>query len=92
MQYVWIDEFKKWFKELREVYEQVRMIRGELQKEKDILKPKKEDQINLLEWRLKMEKILMEHNDKDESLKEWDIMGSDWESKFDEYAEDIKKE
>ena len=25
-------------------------------------------------------------------MKEWDIIGSDWESKFDEYAEDIKKE
>ena len=69
-----------------------------------------------LAWRLRMEKILMEDNDKDEcfqyielhkikekskqkvdeineliTIKEWDIMGGDWESKFDEYAEDIKK-
>ena len=25
-------------------------------------------------------------------MKEWDILDGDWESKFDEYAEDIKKE
>ena len=41
VQYVWLDEFKKWLKELREVHDQVCMIRGGLQKEKDILKPKK---------------------------------------------------
>ena len=46
--------------------DQVRMIRRELQKEKDILKSKKEGEIDLLEWRLRMEKILMEDNDKDE--------------------------
>ena len=38
VQCVWIDEFKKWLKELREVHDQVHMIRGEPQKEKDILK------------------------------------------------------
>ena len=31
------------------------MIRGEIQKERDILKLKKEDEIDLLEWRLRME-------------------------------------
>ena len=30
VQYVWIDEFKKWLKELREVHNQLCMIRGEL--------------------------------------------------------------
>ena len=50
MQYVLIDEFKKWLKELREVRDQVRMIRGELQKQKDILKSKKEGKIDFLEW------------------------------------------
>ena len=114
---MWIDEVKKWLKELREVHDQVRMITGELQKEKYILKSKKEVEIDLLEWRLRMEKILMKDNDQDEyfqyielhkikekskqkvdeineliTIKEWDIIGGDWESKFDEYAEDIKKE
>ena len=48
------------------MHDQVRMIRGELKKEKDILKSKKDDEIDLLEWRLRMEKILMEDDDKDE--------------------------
>ena len=99
------------------MHDQVRMIKGELQKEKDTLKSKKEDEIDLLEWRLRMKKILMEDNDKDEyfhhvelnkikakskqkaeeineliTIKEWDIIGSHWESRFGEYAEDIKKE
>ena len=99
------------------MHDQVRMIKGELQKERDILKSKKEDEIDLLEWRLRMKKVLMEDNDKDEyfhhvelnkikekskqkveeineliTIKEWDIIGSHWESRFGEYAEDIKKE
>ena len=42
------------------------MIKKELRKETNVLKLKKEDEINLLEWRLKVEKILMKDNDKDE--------------------------
>ena len=42
------------------------MIKKELRKEINVLKLKKEDEINLLEWRLKVEKILMKDNDKDE--------------------------
>ena len=42
------------------------MIKKELRKEINVLKLKKEDEKNLLEWRLKMEKILMKDNDKDE--------------------------
>ena len=34
------------------------MIKKELRKEINVLKSKKEDGINLLEWRLRMEKIL----------------------------------
>ena len=34
VQYVWIDEFKKWLKELREVMDQGYMIKKELRKEK----------------------------------------------------------
>ena len=37
-----------------------------LRKEIDVLKSKKEDEIDLLEWRLRMEKILMKDNDKDD--------------------------
>ena len=54
--YVWIDEFKKWLKELREIIDQERIIKKELRKEMDVLKSKKEDEIDLLEWRLRMEK------------------------------------
>ena len=46
---------KKWWKELRGLYDHICMIRGEIQKERDILKLKKEDEIDLLEWRLRME-------------------------------------
>ena len=66
MQYVSIDEFKKWLKELRDVIDQESMIEKELRKEINVLKLKKEDEIDLLEWRLRMEKILMKDNGKDE--------------------------
>ena len=65
-QYVWIDEFKKWLKELGEVIDQENMIKKELRKEINVLKSKKETEIDLLEWRLRMEKILMKYNNKDE--------------------------
>ena len=42
------------------------MIKKELRKEINVLKSKKEDEIDLLEWRLRMEKILMKDHDKDE--------------------------
>ena len=66
MQYVWIDEFKKCLNKLREAIDQENMIRKELRKEINVLKSKKEDEIGLLEWSLKMEKTLVKDNDKDE--------------------------
>ena len=42
------------------------MIKKELRKEINVLKLKKEDEIDLLEWRLRIEKILMKDSDKDE--------------------------
>ena len=66
MQYLWIDEFKKWLKELREVIDQENKIKKELRKEINVLKSKKEDEVNLLEWRLTMEEILMKDSDKGE--------------------------
>ena len=42
------------------------MNKKELRKEINVLKSKKEDEIDILEWKLRMEKILMEDNDKDE--------------------------
>ena len=66
LNYIWINEYKKWLKEYRKVTDQVRMISGKLQEVKKILKSEKEDEIDLLEWRLMMEKIIMEDNDKDE--------------------------
>ena len=38
VQYVWIGEFKKWLKELREVIDQENMIKKELRKEINVLK------------------------------------------------------
>ena len=66
VQYVWIDEFKKWLKKLRQTIDQEYMIIEGLIKEIKVLKSRKEDEIDLLEWRLRMEKILMKDNDKDE--------------------------
>ena len=42
------------------------MTKKELRKEANVLKSKKKDEIDLLEWRLRMEKILMKDNDIDE--------------------------
>ena len=89
---MWIDEFKKWLKELREV-------------------------IDLLEWKLKMEIILMKDNDKDEYLqymeldkikqkskqeldkineliieKEMDIIDNDQILKLKDYKRDVQEE
>ena len=50
----------------REVIDQKNMIKKELRKEINVLQSKKEDEIDLLEWRLRPEKILMKDNDKDE--------------------------
>ena len=52
--YVWIDKFKKWLKELREVIDQERIIKKELRKEIHVLKSKKEDEMDLLGWRIRM--------------------------------------
>ena len=64
--YVWIDEFRKWLKELREMIDQERIIKKELRKEIDVLKSKKEDEIDILELRLRTKEILMKGNGKDE--------------------------
>ena len=42
------------------------MISGKLPEEKKILKSEKENEIDLLEWRLRMEKRIIEDNDMDE--------------------------
>ena len=42
------------------------MIEKELRKEINALKSKQEDEIDILEWRLRVEKILMKDDDKDE--------------------------
>ena len=46
--------------------DQKSMIEKELRKEINALKSKKEDEIDILEWRLREEKILMKDDDKDE--------------------------
>ena len=45
------------------------MIEKKLRKEINALKSKKEDEIDILEWRLRVEKILMKDDDKDEYYK-----------------------
>ena len=45
------------------------MIEKKLRKEINALKSKKEDEIDNLEWRLRVEKILMKDDDKDEYYK-----------------------
>ena len=66
LNYIWINEYKKWLKGYRKVIYQVRMSSGKITRRKKILKSEKEDEIDLLEWRLRMEKIIMEDNDMDE--------------------------
>ena len=46
--------------------DQKSMIENELRKELNALKSKNEDEIDILEWRLRAEKILMKDDDKDE--------------------------
>ena len=46
--------------------DQERIIKRELRKEIIVLKAQKEYEIDLLEWRLTMERILMKDNDKGE--------------------------
>ena len=41
LNYIWINEFKKWLKEYRKVTDQVRIISGKLQEEKNIKIKKK---------------------------------------------------
>ena len=66
VQNVWIDEFKKWLKELRDAIDQKYMIKRELRMKIKELKSEKEDRVDLLEWKLRMEKISMKHGDVDE--------------------------
>ena len=42
------------------------MIKIELRKELNVLKSKRENEIDLLEWRLRVENLLMIDNEKDE--------------------------
>ena len=53
--------------------DQVRMIKKELRKQLNEFKSKKEDEIHLLDWRLKMEKILMKDNDRDEYFQHMEL-------------------
>ena len=49
------------------------MIKKELEKEVIVLISKKEDKIDLLKWRLRMEKILIKDNDKDECFQDMEL-------------------
>ena len=47
------------------MFDQENMITKELRKEINVLKSKKEDEIDLLKWKVRLEKILMKTVDKD---------------------------
>ena len=66
LQNVWIDEFKKWLKELRDAIDQKYMIKKELRMKIKESISENENKIDLLEWKLRMEKISMKDNDGDE--------------------------
>ena len=57
---------KKGRKELRDTINQKYMIQRDLMMKIKELKSEKKDKIDLLEWKLRMEKISMKDNDKDE--------------------------
>ena len=57
---------KKGRKELRDAINQKYMIQRDLMMKIKELKSEKKDKIDLLEWKLRMEKISMKDNDKDE--------------------------
>ena len=79
-------------KELRGVIDQENMIKKEARKEINVLKSKKEDEIDLLEWRLRKEKILMKDNDKDKYFQhtELDIIKEKSKEKVDKINELIE--
>ena len=68
------------------------MIKKEARKEINVLKSKKEDEIDLLEWRLRKEKILMKDNDKDKYFQhtELDIIKEKSKEKVDKINELIE--
>ena len=65
VQNIWIDEYKKWLKELRDLVSQKCMIKREIRMKIKELKPEKEDKIDILQWKLRTEKILIKDNDVD---------------------------
>ena len=66
VQNVWIDKFKKWLKELRDTIDQKYMIKRELRMKRKELKSEKLKKIDLLEWKIRTEKLSMKDNDEDE--------------------------
>ena len=57
VQNVWIDEYKKWLKELRDSISQKCMIKREIRMEiKELKSEEEEDKIDILEWKLRTEK------------------------------------
>ena len=83
VQNVWIDEYKKYLKELKDSVRQKCMIKREIRMKIKELKSEKEDKIDILEWKLRIEKISMEDEGVDEYFQKM---------KLDEIKEESKKE
>ena len=83
MQNVWTDEYKKWLKKLWDSISQKCMIKTEIRMQIKELKSEKEDKIDLLEWKVRMEKI---------SMKDWGVDEYFQKMKLNEIKEKSKKD
>ena len=83
MQNVWTDEYKKWLKKLWDSISQKCMIKTEIRMQIKELKSEKEDKIDLLEWKVRMEKI---------SMKDWGVDEYFQKMKLNEIREKSKKD
>ena len=83
VQNVWIDEYKKYLKELKDAISQKCMVKREIGIKIKELKSEKEDKVDPLQWKLKIEKISMRDDGVDEYFQKM---------KLDEIKKDSKKE
>ena len=76
-----IDEYKNYLKEHLNVISQKFMIKREIRLKIKELKSEKEDKIDLLEWKLRIEKILMKDDDVDKYFQKMKLSEIKEESK-----------
>ena len=83
VQNFWIDEYKKWLKDIRDSISQKCMIKRAIRMKIKELNSEKEEKIDLLEWNLRMEKI---------SVKYWGLDEYFQKMKLDEIKEGSKSD